>query len=209
MQVSVLLHEKIPTSEYPGGDIDFGSPVALTFRGMPKDLQDFINDRLSPLGALSTASRLGSPSAEPPDKPSADVERDYLNTCQKLEQLIERKQHAQVDTSDIAHLHQELGLIGSRIQREPKQSSHEEDYLSVLKRIKESLWKKIEAEDLKGEFQKLHFELLNLGHKLGFERTLAIHESNDEFSPDEMNLSDVERQIAELQAQIRSLHNNH
>jgi hypothetical protein len=182
---------------------------------MPKDLQEFINDRLSPLAALSNASRLTLHAAEEAalpvrvDKKIVEAERDYLAMCQKLEQLVERKRRAEEETVDVAALHQELCLIGSRIQREPHDRAHEEDYLSVLRRTKETLWHKIEAEDLKGEFQKLHFELLTLGHILGFERSTVEQPSSDTFDsvpPEEMNLSDVERQIADLQAQIRGLH---
>jgi len=179
---------------------------------MQKDLQEFINDRLSPLSALSNAPRFETDQPSKPDKRVGELEREYLATCQKLEQLVERKRRAEHESGDVASLHQELCLIGSRIQREPNDSGHEEDYLSVLRRIKETLRSKIEAEDLKGEFQKLHFELLGLGHKLEFERPPADREPEDDFVPvhtDEMNLSDVERQIAELQAQIRSLHDHH
>ena len=188
---------------------------------MPKDIQEHTADRFAPIGALSSVSRLALHTADEQQEHSAppkqqDIEREYLATCQKLEQLVERKRRSEEETVDVASLHQELCLIGSRIQREPDDRSHEEDYLAVLHRVKESLWRKLEAEDLKGEFQKLHFELLNLGHKLGFERPQhspmptapppkAWLESN---SADDMNLSDVERQIAELQAQIRSLHDH-
>jgi hypothetical protein len=145
----------------------------------------------------------------------AQLERDYLATCQKLEQLVERKRHAEQESLDVATLHHELCLIGSRIQRDPADASHEEDYLAVLRRIKETLWRKIEAEDLKGEFQKLHFELLGLGHKLNFERSAAANPPIDfpafdfpKLSSEELNLTEVERQIAELQAQIRGLHDH-
>ena len=183
---------------------------------MLKDLPEQNADRFAPLGAVSNTSRLAlhtadehgerSKPAQPPD-----IERDYLATCQKLEQLVERKRRAEEETVDVASLHQELCLIGSRIQREPDDPCHAEDYLAVLRRVKESLWRKIEAEDLKGEFQKLHFDLLGLGHKLGFERPQPAPAPNVPFAPpsiDDMNLGDVERQIAELQAQIRSLHDH-
>ena len=169
---------------------------------MAKELQDHFN-RLS----LHSAD-------EPKEQPAAELdqsdhERSYLATCQKLEQLIERKRRAEQETVDVASLHQELCLIGSRIQREPDDASHEEDYLAVLRRVKESLWRKLEAEELKGEFLKLHFELLGFGHRLGLERAKPASIQRDQFEPEfpeDMNLSDVERQIAELQAQIRGLH---
>ena len=180
---------------------------------MPKDLQDQIADRLAGRSPFSS-SRLALHPADEHHEPSpptrqSDAERDYLATCQKLEQLIERKRRSEEETTDVAGLHQELSLIGTRIQREPQDRSYEEDYLAILHQVKESLWRKIEAEDLKGEFQELHFELLSLGHKLGFEQSRA----NPTLPTipqdlDEMNLSDVERQIAELQAQIRSLHDH-
>ena len=195
-------------------EYEFWQPTCPAFCGMPKDLTDHSADRLAPLAALSNASRLALHTAEAHEEHSKperqpDIERDYLATCQKLEQLVERKRRAEEETVDVPSLHQELCLIGSRIQREPFDHSHEEDYLAVLRRVKESLWRKIEAEDLRGEFQKLHFELLGLGHKLGFERPQPSPAENVPFDPhpaDEMNLGDVERQIAELQAQIRSLH---
>ena len=139
---------------------------------------------------------------------SNEAERDYLATCLKLEQMIERKRRSEEIKTDLPSLHQELCLIGTRIQREPYDRSHEEDYLAVLTQVKESLWRKIEAEDLKGEFQKLHFELLGLGHKLGFEQVRScVPHAVPDFGED-LNLSEVERQIAELQAQIRGLHDH-
>lgn len=180
---------------------------------MPIELQEHAADRF-PARASFPNARLAFHPAEEHEEPSApprqmDAERQYLATCQKLEQLVERKRRSEEETVDIASLHQELCLIGTRIQREPNDRSHEEDYLAVLHRVKESLWRKIEAEDLKGEFQKLHFELLSLGHKLGFEHARpASIEPALTLQPDDMNLSDVERQIAELQAQIRGLHDH-
>jgi len=176
---------------------------------MPKDLIP------TPPNLATRVALRPSPGDDSSVKQSIDLERLYLDVSQKLEQLLERKQRAVEETVDVAGLHQELSMIGSRIQREPDDPSHEEDYITVLRRVKESLWRKIEAEDLKGEFQKLHFELLGLGHKLGFDRpaptpqrepkpSLSIERLADD--PDEMNLGDVERQIAELQAQLRSLH---
>ena len=183
---------------------------------MPNELQELntFPERLSPLNALSQATRTRLHAAAEPDVPEphhADIEREYLNSCQKMEQLIERKQRAAQESDDVPGLHRELSLIGSRIQRSPDDASHEEDYLSVLRRVKESLWRKLEAEELKGEFQKLHFELLGLGHKLGFDRaqpeaeTAVLYETEPS---EEMSLGDVERQIADLQAQIRSLHDH-
>ncbi|HEY3741766.1 MAG TPA: hypothetical protein VGL53_18065 [Bryobacteraceae bacterium] len=187
--------------------------------------KEIITDRIASLSALSHASRMAATSPEEPsDSQSSDLEREYLSTCQKLEQLVERKQRAYGEMDDVSDLHQELSLIGSRIQREPEDRSHEDDYLAVLRRVRESLGRRIEAEDLKGEFQKSHFELLGLGHKLGFDRSAPPAEPKNDFkrpgafpmtsaefdqgATDEMNLSDVERQIAELQAQIRSLHSH-
>ena len=184
---------------------------------MSKDLQECNSDRFPALAAISSASRLvlhPEQHTDPVREP--DTEREYLATCQKIEQLLERKRRSQEESVDVSALHQELCLIGSRIQREPNDRSHEEDYASVLGRVKESLWRKTEAESLKGEFQKLHFELLTLGHKLGFERpqmpapsatTLSI-DRLDTSSVDDINLSDVERQLAQLQAQIRGLHDH-
>lgn len=191
---------------------------------MPKDLQEFTVDRFAtrtPFPPNRPAFHPGAASEEtPPLAKQSDAEREYLATCQKLEQLIERKRRSEEEVVDVPSLHQELCLIGTRIQRESDDRSHEEDYLAVLHQVKESLWRKIEAQDLKGEFQKLHFELLSLGHKLGFEQArasplqpsfgapqLPLHlSSHPAPQPDEMNLGDVERQIAELQAQIRSIH---
>jgi hypothetical protein len=185
---------------------------------MPKDLPDLTThpERFSPLNALSQATRsrlhAAAEPAETAPEPATDIEREYLNNCQKLEQLLERKQRAAHETDDVVSLHQELCLIGSRIQRNPEDPSHEEDYLAVLRRVKESLWRKLEAEELKGEFQKLHFELLGLGHRLGFERPPISAAPTDPFQEpdmnDDMSLGEVERQIAELQAQIRSLHDH-
>jgi hypothetical protein len=178
---------------------------------------EILSDSLS---SLINASRMDlhaaeEPTARPasPEKPpTAGLAREYLATCQKLEQLVERKQRVAEEMVDTASIHQELCLIGTRIQREPDDRSHEEDYIAVLKKAKDSILKRIEADDLKGEFQKLHFQLLGFGHKLGFDHsspTPADLESEyDEAGADDMNLSDVERQIAELQAQIRSLHNH-
>lgn len=179
--------------------------------------KEIITDRIASLSALSHASRMASPEPQ-----GGDSEREYLSTCEKLEELVARKQRAYGDTDDVSELHQELSLIGSRIQREPEDRGHEDDYLAVLGRVRESLGRRIEAEDLKGEFQKLHFELLGIGHKLGFDRSTPPSEPKGDFkrafpvtandfdtgATDEMNLGDVERQIAELQAQIRSLHSH-
>jgi hypothetical protein len=180
--------------------------------------KELIADHLSTLpAAFPGPSRIGlhistEPGVRPGTEPEfAGLEREYLATCQKIEQLVERKQEAAAETIDVAGLHQELSLIGSRIQREPDDRSHEEDYISVLKRVKESLWRKMEADELKGEFQKLHFELLGLGHRLGFDEARAALDPLSEFdgnAEEDMNLGDVERQIADLQAQIRSLHNH-
>ena len=183
---------------------------------MPKDLDlTAFAERLAPLSALSNATRFGLQSPDPDRdaaaSPVSDLERDYLATCQKLEQLVERKRRAAEETVDLRSLHQELCLIGTRIQREPDDPSHEGDYLAVLRRVKESLWRKIEAQELKGEFQKLHFELLNQGHKLGLERSPPAPERHLHMQPDsvdDMNLGDDERQIADLQAQIRTLHDH-
>jgi hypothetical protein len=210
--------------------MSFGQLLAHYLREMQKET---IIERPSPLAAPTTSTRPGLRLPDepfnlpaPPDK-LIDTERDYLASCQKLEQLIERKQRAVEETVDVAALHQELCLIGSRIQREPNDPSHEDDYAAVLRRVKESLWRKIEAEDLKGEFQKLHFELLGLGHRLGFDASPDVPDSPSFRPPaarsvmteahrvpfnadsaDEINLGDVERQIADLQAQIRGLHDH-
>lgn len=182
---------------------------------MPKDLQDQPVDRFPSLATMSNTSRLSLHTAEESkDRPSAETtlsgEREYLATCQKLEQLLERKRRAEEEVVDVRSLHQELCLIGARLQREPNDSAHEDDYLAVLKKVKETLWRKIEAYELKGEFQRLHFELLNCGHELGLERTQptpAMEENQfDATPPGDMNLSEVERQLAQLQQQIRSLH---
>ena len=182
---------------------------------MQEDLPDHTSDRFTALATMSTASRAGLHAAEEHNEGSnadqpPDTERQYLATCQKLEQLLERKRHAEENVDDVASLHQEICLIGSRLQREPKDPGHEDDYLAVLKRVKETLWRKIEAQELGGEFHKLHFELLRQGHKLGLERPLPQVPTQraqlDGLAPDVMNLSDVERQIGELQMQIRSLH---
>ena len=184
---------------------------------MLKDLPD--HNAFGARSALAAAPRLAKhASEEVAPARQLDAERDYLATCQKLEQLVERKRRSEEEIADVSTLHQELCLIGTRIQREPSERSHEEDYLAVLQQVKESLWRKIEAEDLKGEFQKLHFELLNLGHKLGYERPQRLgsqspplpmdKERFEAIVVDDMHLGDVERQIAELQAQLRSLHDH-
>jgi hypothetical protein len=54
---------------------------------MPKDLQEFINDQLSSLGAPSNALQAAD-EAPLPAKQAGETERDYLETCQKLEQLV-------------------------------------------------------------------------------------------------------------------------
>lgn len=185
---------------------------------MQKDLQDYTSDRFTALATMSHASRAGLHAAgEQNERSSADespeTEREYLATCQKLEQLLERKRRSEDEVDDVGSLHQEICLIGSRLQREPNHSGHEDDYLAVLKRVKETLWRKIEAQELGGEFHKLHFELLSKGHKLGLERPLpqgpAQRAQFDGLAPDAMNLSDLERQIGELQMQIHSLHEHH
>src|SRR5882724_8460905 len=107
---------------------------------MPKDPQEHTADRFPTLGALSNASRLAIHPAEEHDEHTAparqlDAEREYLATCQKLEQLMERKRRSEEETVDVSSLHQELCLIGTRIQREPNDRSHEEDYLAVLHQV--------------------------------------------------------------------------
>ena len=153
--------------------------------------------------------------------PREELERNYLTACQRIEELLERKKHLVEESNDLASLHQELDMIGSRIQRNPRDESQDEDYLAVVRRAKECLWRQMESEQIRGEFQTLHFELLGLGQRLGYQGVppapipVAQHAARraaptpitstlDEESP-ETGMDMVERQIAELQNRIRGL----
>ena len=191
-------------------EYDFWSLACMTLLRMMKELLEktsFGEDGLASgmrfsLVAGSNKADLAVRTAE-----FEETERHYLATCQKIDELLERKRRSEDETVDIAPLHQELSLIGGRLQLESRERRHEDEYRAVLQQIKEALWRKIEAAELSREFQKLHVEMVGLGHKLGFTQveppaSTKLHA----FQSDDIKLIEVERRIADLQSQIRGLH---
>src|SRR5664279_3159097 len=89
----------------------------------------------------------------PPRASREELERAYLAACQRAEELIERKKSLVEEPNDIASLHQELDLIGSRIQRHPNDPTQDEDYLAVVRRARDCLRRNLESEQIRGDFQ--------------------------------------------------------
>jgi hypothetical protein len=181
---------------------------------------------VQPSPAESIAATVRSNAAE---TSRDELERTYLNTCQRIEELLERKKRLAEEPNDVSALHQELVLLGSRIQNKAADPGQDDDYLAVIRRAKECLWRKLESTQVRGEFQALHFELLGLGQRLGYAETppaassrsggliakratpIAVAASAadpvdiEDLDSAEAGLDAVERQIAELQNRILGL----
>jgi hypothetical protein len=139
-----------------------------------------------------------------------DFELDYLAACQRLVDALEAKNQLNVVGGELADAHQALLSIGDRINRDPDDRSHEYDYLAALQRAMDELDKKNQMNAAAADFSELHAELVRIGRRLGYDRSVAASDEFNGFSADSDfgeggGFNDMERQIAELQAQIRSM----